>query len=67
MKIPSFLKDSKALLIAVSDPISLSILESPGKCNADIYVGEGQPLGNYLSYGGPYIGLFASKLKFREI
>ena len=55
------LKDSKALLIAISDPTALSILESPGKCNADIYVGEGQPLGNYLSYGGPNLGLFAIK------
>jgi len=55
------LKKSKALLIAVSDPTVLSILESPGKCDADIYVGEGQPLGNYLSYGGPNLGLFAIK------
>ena len=55
------LKESKALLIAVSDPTTLSILESPGKCDADIYVGEGQPLGNYLSYGGPNLGLFAIK------
>ena len=55
------LKESKALLIAVSDPTVLSVLESPGKCDADIYVGEGQPLGNYLSYGGPNLGLFAIK------
>ena len=55
------LKNSKALLVAISDPTALSILESPGKCNADIYVGEGQPLGNYLSYGGPNLGLFAIK------
>jgi len=55
------LKKTKALLIAVSDPTVLSILESPGKCDADIYVGEGQPLGNYLSYGGPNLGLFAIK------
>ena len=62
----NILKDSKALLIAVSDPSSLSILESPGKCNADIYVGEGQPLGNYLSYGGPNLGLFAIKEKLKR-
>ena len=53
----------KSLLIGVSDPISLSIIKTPGDSNCDIYVGEGQSLGNYLSFGGPYIGLFASKLK----
>ena len=56
-----FLKEHKSLLIAVSDPISLSILEPPGNLNVDIYVGEGQPLGNHLSYGGPNLGLFSIK------
>lgn len=60
-KYSNLLKDYKGLLISVSDPISLSILESPGKTGADIYVGEGQVLGNYLSYGGPNLGLFAIK------
>ena len=55
------LNNHKGLLVSVSDPISLSILESPGKVGADIYVGEGQPLGNYLSYGGPNLGLFSIK------
>ena len=54
----------ESLLIGVSDPISLSIIKTPGDSNCDVYVGEGQSLGNYLSYGGPYIGLFASKLKY---
>ena len=52
------------LIIAVSDPISLSILKPPGKSNCDIYVGEGQTLGNHLSFGGPYLGLFAAKEKY---
>ncbi|MBC8311251.1 MAG: aminomethyl-transferring glycine dehydrogenase subunit GcvPA [Candidatus Marinimicrobia bacterium] len=55
--------DSKALLIAVSDPVSLSIIKSPGECGADIYAGEGQSLGNYMSYGGPFVGLLAVKSK----
>ena len=37
------------------------MLESPGKCGCDIYVGEGQPLGNYMEYGGPNIGLLTCK------
>jgi len=54
----------KSLLVAVSDPISLAFIKSPGDSNCDIYVGEGQTLGNYMSFGGPYIGLFATKMKF---
>jgi len=54
----------KSLLIAVSDPLSLSIIKSPGDSNCDVHVGEGQVLGNYMSYGGPYIGLFSTKMKY---
>ena len=57
-------KYSKLLVIAVSDPQSLSLLNSPGDLGCDVYVGEGQSLGNYLSFGGPYIGLFAAKQKY---
>ncbi len=54
----------ESLLICVSDPISMSLLKSPGDSGCDVYVGEGQPLGNYMQLGGPYIGLFATKLKY---
>ena len=52
-----------ALLIAVVDPISMGLLESPGALGADIVVGEGQGMGMSLAYGGPYLGFFATTEK----
>lgn len=52
-----------AYLITVVDPISLGILETPGKLGADIVIGEGQPLGLAVAFGGPYLGFFAATEK----
>jgi len=51
---------NKALLIISCDPISLALFKSPGDFGADIVVGDGQCLGNPLSFGGPYLGFFAT-------
>ncbi|WP_439527785.1 aminomethyl-transferring glycine dehydrogenase subunit GcvPA [Pannonibacter sp.] len=54
-----------ALLIAVfTEVVSLGLIESPGAKGADIVVGEGQSIGNGLNFGGPYVGLFATKQKY---
>jgi glycine dehydrogenase subunit 1 len=54
-----------ALLIAVfTEAVSLGLVESPGAMGADIVVGEGQSIGNALNFGGPYVGLFATRHDF---
>lgn len=52
-----------ALSIAVADPTAMGLLASPGQLGADVAVGEGQSFGNPLSYGGPYVGFFATNLE----
>ncbi len=52
------------LVVAVAEPLSLALLQPPGALGADIVVGEGQSFGNAVSFGGPYIGFFASKENF---
>ncbi|MDP8954424.1 MAG: aminomethyl-transferring glycine dehydrogenase subunit GcvPA [Actinomycetota bacterium] len=53
---------SGALLVVALDPVAAGLLRPPGESGADVVVGEGQPLGTPLSFGGPYLGLFACRL-----
>jgi glycine dehydrogenase subunit 1 len=54
-----------ALLIAVvTEPVALGAIRSPGEMGADIVVGEGQSIGVGLQFGGPYVGLFATREKY---
>lgn len=52
------------LVVAVTEIVSLGAIEPPGAMGADIVVAEGQSLGNGLNFGGPYVGLFATRDKF---
>ena len=57
--------ENGALLIAVfTEAVSLGLIEPPGAMGADIVVGEGQSIGNALNFGGPYVGLFATRQKY---
>ncbi len=52
------------LVVAVAEPLSLALLNPPGRLGADIVVGDAQSFGNSLNYGGPYVGFMAIREKF---
>ena len=62
-EVKEIIEDEKILLIAISNPVHLSSLKSPGESGADIYIAEGQTLGSPVSYGGPYLGIISVREK----
>jgi glycine dehydrogenase subunit 1 len=52
------------LIVVVTEVVSLGLMTPPGRMGADIVAAEGQSIGNALSYGGPYVGLFATRQKY---
>lgn len=57
-------EEAGALFCVVVNPLALGLLKPPGEFGADVVVGDGQPLGIPLSYGGPYLGIFTTKDKY---
>ncbi len=52
------------LIVAITESMSLALLQTPGACGADIVLAEGQSFGVPLSFGGPYLGMFATREKY---
>jgi len=57
-------QEAGALLCVVVNPLALGLLKPPSDFGADVVVGEGQPLGIPLAYGGPYLGIFTTRKKY---
>jgi glycine dehydrogenase subunit 1 len=63
-ELASAANDAGALPIAHVDPVSLGVLEAPGAYGCALAIGEGQPAGNFQSYGGPHYGFLAARSEF---
>ncbi len=63
-ELSALVHESGALLVVQTDPMTLGVLRAPGEFDVDIAVGEGQPLGNRLDFGGPSFGFFAAQEKY---
>ena len=61
-KIVTLAREKKALTIQAFDPLSLGLLRRPGNLGVDVAIAEGQGLGTPMSYGGPFLGLFACRM-----
>ena len=65
-KISKIVKDTGSLFVVGIDPLSLGIIKSPRNYGADIVIGEGRALGNPMNFGGPYLGIIATKDKYKR-
>jgi len=65
--ITEIVHDKESLLIVGVDPISLGILRPPGDYDADIVIGDAQPLGLGMNYGGPLLGIFATRYNYKFV
>ncbi|HKM51375.1 MAG TPA: aminomethyl-transferring glycine dehydrogenase subunit GcvPA [Candidatus Bathyarchaeia archaeon] len=60
-EISKLVHEAGSLLVVGVEPISMGVLRPPGDFGADIVIGEGQPLGNHMNFGGPLLGIFACR------
>ena len=56
--------EAGSLLVVSANPVAMGLFRPPGEYGADIVTGEGQPLGIPMSFGGPYVGLFATRQRY---